>query len=146
VPGSVDEWSDQHWDRSFARHSAQVDTVKLLVTFALGIAATLVATALQVGPASGLDLAASILLGAAFLLALAAIVLDRLKWPSRRKALEKQTDEGWTDGELLVYLRLLMRDTEDENQTVVARVRKAAEYQVLLSGVAAALAVVSLFQ
>jgi len=123
-----------------------VDTVKLLVTFALGFAATIVATALQVEPQNGWDVAATVFLGLAFILAVAAILLDRLRWPNRRKVLEKQADEGWTDAQLLAYLRLLMRDTEDENERVVGHVRRAAEYQVVMSGAAVSLAVVSLFQ
>jgi hypothetical protein len=146
VPASVDEWSDQHWDRSFARQTAQVDSIKLLVTFSLGFAATIVATALQVDPVTGWDKAATAVLAAAFLLTILAIYLDQLQWPDRRKVLEKQTDERWTDDRLLEYLSQLMRDTEDENKIVVRQVRHAAEYQVILASLAAAFAVTSLFQ
>src|SRR5690348_7390212 len=105
MPSSVDEWSDQHWDRAFSRQTSQTDTVKLLVTFALGISTTAVATALQVAPQNGLDLAASVTLGAGFVFTVAIFLLDRLKWPSRRKVLLLQQDEGWTDVQLLSYLR-----------------------------------------
>jgi hypothetical protein len=146
VPESIDQWSDQHWDRSFARQTSQVETVKLLVTFSLGIAGTMVATALQVSPPNAWDLAALVLLAVAFLLTLVSIGLDRLKWPSRRAALDKQADEGWDEAELLVYLRGLMRDTEEENDRVVRHVRHAAEFQVLAAAVAAGLAVTSLLR
>ena len=146
MPTSVDEWSDQHWDRSFNRQTSQVETVKLLVTFSLGIAAALVATALQVTPQNGWDTAAIVMLAIAFLLTLLSIGLDRLKWPSRRAALDEQADKGWTNDQLLVYLRGLMRDAEEENDRVVRNVRHAAEFQVLLAAVAAGFAVTSLFQ
>jgi hypothetical protein len=142
----MDEWSDQHWDRSFARQTSQVETVKLLVTFSLGIAGALVATGLQVIPQNGWDKAAVVFLAIAFLLTLVAIGLDRLKWPNRRAALDKQADEGWSEVQLLTYLRSLMRDTEEENARMVRHVRHAAEFQVLAASVAGGLAVTSLFQ
>ena len=146
MPTSLDEWSDQHWDRAFARQTAQADNVKLLVTFALALSGTMVATALQVPLQNGLDLAASIVLGLGFLLTIAVIFLDRLKWPNRRKILQTQTDEGWTDTQLLDYITRATRDAEEENLAVVHRIQRVAEYQLCLSGVAATLSVISLFQ
>jgi hypothetical protein len=143
MPLSVDEWSDQYWDRVFARQSSQVDTVKLVVTFSLAISSTMVATALQVTPPQGkLDLAASVVLGAGFLLTIAVILMDRLKWPSRRKLLQKQTDNGWTDHQLLTYITSASRDAEEENETVVRRVKTLAESQLILAGPAGTLAVI----
>jgi hypothetical protein len=146
VPASLDEWSDQHWDRTFLRQSAQVDSAKLLVTFALAFSGTLVATALQVAPQGRLDLAASLVVGVGFLLTVTVILLDRLKWPSRRKMLDRQADLGWTDAQLLAYIRSATRDVEEENEATVGRVHCFARYQLLVSGAAAVLAVISLFQ
>lgn len=146
MPQSIEEWSDQHWDRSFARQTSQVETVKLLVTFSLGIAAALVATALQVTPQNGWDTAAVVLLSTAFTATLITIGLDRLKWPSRQQAMNKQTDEGWADLQLLTYVRGLMRDAHDENERVVRYMRNAATLQVLAAAVAGGLAVTSLYQ
>lgn len=144
MPASVDEWSDQTWDRAFARQAAQADNVKLLATFALALAGTMVATALQVMPQGRLDLAAAIVLGGAFLLTVAVILLDRLKWPSRRKALQRQTDNGWTDPQLLAYIRIATRDAQEENDALIRRLQRVAEYQLILSGAAGVLAVISL--
>jgi hypothetical protein len=146
MPQSIDEWSDQYWDRAFSRHTAQVETVKLVVTFSLAVAATLVASALQVAPATGWDIAASIVLGLAFISTLVTIQLDRLKWPTRREVLQKREDEGWTEVELLLYLPRLYRDTEEWNDRVVGFVRRSAEYQLLLAAATGTLAVVSLFR
>jgi hypothetical protein len=147
VPSSVDEWSDQHWDRAFARQTSQADTVKLVVTFALAISSTMVATALQVKPPQGkLDLWASIVLGVGFLLTIAVILLDRLKWPSREKALTEQIVRHWSDADLLDYIRIVSRDLEGENEQVIRNMKRLTEYQLLIAGVAATLSVISLFQ
>jgi hypothetical protein len=58
MPQNIDEWSDLYWDRAFGRQTTQVETVKLVVTFSLAFAPTLVAGALQVDPWIGLDTAA----------------------------------------------------------------------------------------
>lgn len=144
MPESVDQWSDQHWDRSFARQTAQVETVKLLVTFSVGVSAALAAAALQVKGRTAWNVAAIVLLGVAFALTLLTIGLDRLKWPNRRAALDRQSDLGWTEAQLLVYVRSLMRDAEDENDRVVRQVRYVATYQLLAVAVTAGLAVTSL--
>lgn len=146
VPSSVDEWSDQHWDRSYSRQSSQADTVKLVTTFALAVAATLVATALQVSPQGLIDLWSSICLGLSFLGVIAVIIFDRLQWPSRSKVLQHQADHGLSDTQLLNYLTMLSRDLEESNENVINRMKRLAEYQILLAAAAATLAVVSLFQ
>ncbi|MCZ2807606.1 hypothetical protein O2W18_21075 [Modestobacter sp. VKM Ac-2983] len=146
MPASFDAWSDQHWDRSFARHTAQVETIKLLVTFTLGIAGTLVATALQVEPQNGWDKSAVAMLAIAFVLTLCAVGLDRLKWPDRQTALDLQTTNTWTEAQLLRYLSGKMRQAHGENEIVVSSVRHAAEFQVLFSLAAAGFAATSLLQ
>jgi hypothetical protein len=60
--------------------------------------------------------------------------------------LDKQSDLGWTDAQLLAYIRSATRDAEEENEAVVRRIKIAAQYQLLLAGLAATLAVISLFQ
>jgi hypothetical protein len=146
MPASINEWSDQHWDRAFARQTSQADSAKLLATFALALAGTLVGTTLQVSPQNGLDLAASITLGVGFLLTVAVIVMDRLRWPSRQKLLQKQVDEGWTDAKLLEYIRVVTRDAEEENEIVIRRIKRCVEYQLLASGAAGVFSVISLFR
>ena len=73
---------DQNFDQKLARQRAQADTAKLVTTFSLAFAATILATALQVANTSkGLDLAATICLGLAFLLTLVVIMLDNVVEP-----------------------------------------------------------------
>jgi hypothetical protein len=146
MPQSVDEWSDFYWDRSFVRQSSQVETAKLVVTFSLAVAGSLIASALQSAPINGLDIAASIVLGAAFTATIVTILLDRLKWPERQKLLDRQQQMSWDDLALLDYIRLVHKDTEAENKDVVRRVIQAAVCQIALAAAAGTLAVVSLFQ
>lgn len=146
MPQSMDEWSDQYWDRALARQTAQVDAVKLVVTFSLAVAATLVASALQAPPSTDWDTAAAILLGLAFAATLVSVMLDRLKVPRRQAVLQKQQDETWSDIELLLYVQRLQRDLDEENEVVVRHVRRSAEYQLLLAVGAGALSIVSLLQ
>src|SRR4051812_38221357 len=111
MPQSIDEWSDQHWDRAFARQTAQVDTAKLIVTFSLLVAATFVATALLGPPTNGLDVAASIVILLAFVVTgLILVWLDRLQWPNREDLLNRQQRVGWDDNALLAYIRDVHRD------------------------------------
>jgi hypothetical protein len=146
VPQSKDDWLDQHWDRAFARHTSQVETVKLVVTFSLAVAATLVASALQSDPKTGWDQSASVLLGLAFIATLISVMLDRLKLPSRRLLLQEQEDEGWDDPELMANIQKVHRDLEEWNDRVVHYVRRSAEYQLILAATSGVFAVVSLFQ
>src|SRR5829696_7131621 len=146
MPETVDEWSDQHWDRAFARQSAQADNIKLVTTFALALAGTMVATTLQVDPQNQLDVWASIILGVGFLLTHTVIFMDRLKWVSHRKVLQKQIDKGWSDARLLEYIRKSSRQAEEENETLIRYMKRIAEYQLIMSGAAGTLAIISLFR
>lgn len=147
MPSSFDEWSDQHWDRSFARHSAQADAAKLVVTFSTGISGALVGTALQVTPQNNFDLAASIILGCSFIIALVTVFLDRLEWLDRPK-LEamKSAPLNWSEALLLPYIQSVSQDTENSNERIVAKIRSWAFFQLLVAGAAGVLAVMSLFQ
>lgn len=148
MPTSLDEWTDSHWERVFSRQSAQADAAKLVTTFTAAIASTLVATALQVGERSNrLDFWACIVLGAAFLATLGVIYLDRLYWPSRYKILaKKDSNLGWSDNQLMAYIKDVSTEAEENNEAVVGRIKKLAELQILLSLAAAVLAAVSLLR
>ncbi len=67
-------------DRILASQRAAVDSAKLVSTFVLALASTLVGTALQVTQAGG-ELTALILLGLSTLCALGVIFLDQLDIP-----------------------------------------------------------------
>jgi hypothetical protein len=67
-------------DRILASQRAAVDSAKLVSTFVLALAGTLVGTALQVTQAGG-EMAAVILLALSTVFALAVILLDQLDIP-----------------------------------------------------------------
>ncbi len=143
---SFDEWSAQYWQRRFSAHHSMVDTAKLMATFSLATAATLVASALQAPPQNRLDAWASFVLAVAFVLTLGVVALDRLKLPDRRRVLETQQEHKWNDEQLLHYVQILERDNTDDNEATARHVRAATILQVVAATVAACLAVISLFQ
>ena len=77
------EWMRQNFDHMVSRYRSQADTAKLVVTFTLAVAATLVATALQVGDSTVLDLWSTLLLAVAGIVTLLVVMLDRIKEADR---------------------------------------------------------------
>jgi hypothetical protein len=138
------EWLENQADRSFARQRAEVDTAKLLATFAAGVAATLVATSLQVGEPSGLDLTGTIFLAAAVLAVVCVIALDRIAEADQGKILELSQINKWTQAQVLRELRKSTVVAAYSNAEVVLSVRRALIVQVILSCVAGTIACVSL--
>src|SRR4051794_7244100 len=134
MPASIDEWLDQHWERALAEQTSLADTSRLVTTFVLAIAASLVGNALQASPQRCLTLWASIALGAAFITGLGVFMIDRPKGVDHQRVFETAKEEGWYDDEVLHYIRLLMRDLTQENRKNAALLARASRYQVLLSG------------
>src|SRR4051812_27706898 len=74
-----DEWLEEQTGRIAARQRARADNLKLIATFAAGIAATLVASALQTGQTpSWHDRAASVGLTVTVVLTALVLLADRL--------------------------------------------------------------------
>ena len=143
----VRDWLSQNFDHTMARQRSQADTAKLLVTFALGIAATLVATALQVGDVPNrLDLWATFVLGAAFLVALLVILLDRVQEPDRRWLMDRLARTYLPTEAVLDKLAELEGDRHEHNDGVVSSLKVTSMIQLLLSGVAGVLAAVSMLR
>ena len=140
------EWLENQADRSFARQRAEVDTAKLLATFSAGVAATLVATSLQVGEPNGLDLAGTIFLASAVLAVIVVIVLDRVAEADQGKVLELSQVNRWTQAQVLKELRKSTLTAAYSNAEVVLNVRRALMVQVILSCVAGVIACVSLLR
>jgi hypothetical protein len=132
VPPALDEWYIRQSERVLTRQTSQVETVKLVVTFSLAIATTLVATGLQVDPVTGADIAACGLLAASFLGTVWAIGLDNLQEPDASRAEALRMQHGLTDDQFLATLRYVSMAAEDFNEHVVRRVRRAAVFQLLL--------------
>ena len=142
---AVDSWLQQNSDRVQVRQRAHVDTAKVLVSITLAVAATLVATALQVGDAPrGWDYIAAWVLLASFIVTVLVVFLDRLKEPNRHKAQDRAQRGKWPPDKLLSYLQEQALDTEDENHKVVTHVHVASAAQVLVSLLACAAAGMSL--
>lgn len=142
---ALDGWLQQNSDRVQTRQRAHVDTAKVLVSITLAVAATLVATALQVGDGPrGWDFIAAWILAASFVVTVFVVVLDRLKEPNRHKAQDRAQRGKWSPDQLLAYLQDQALDTEDENHKVVRNVHIATAAQVLVSLLACAAAGMSL--
>jgi hypothetical protein len=101
------EWIERQADRSFARQRAQVDTAKLLATFAAGVAAALVATALQVGRPSYLDKVSLWLFAACSFAVIMVVLCDRLTEADHTQTCVVAATNGWDDNRLVGELRIL---------------------------------------
>ncbi|MBQ1010830.1 hypothetical protein KBX53_07690 [Micromonospora sp. M51] len=138
------EWLEGQADRASARQRAQVDTAKLLATFAAGVAATLVATALQVGTPEKLDEIATWSLGACFFAVIWIILLDRIAVADHTRILELSHLHNWDDQRLMTELRTATIKAAHSNSEVVNCVRMALALQVALSATTGTIAVLSL--
>jgi hypothetical protein len=77
---SMEPWMASQIDRRLSGQEASSNTSLLIVTFAEGIAATLVASGLQVGKHHALLVAASIMLGLGFIAILRVLWLEPEGW------------------------------------------------------------------
>lgn len=123
-------------ERVAVRQRAQVDTAKLVVTFVLAVAATLVGTGLQVTPNEWPDKVASALLGVALVLALVTINKDRLLEPDF-----DAVSSEYTDVQRAASMRTLLVSTTKSNEIVVSSVKNWAYRCVLVSVLAGGVAV-----
>ncbi|MFF5079198.1 hypothetical protein ACFY36_19240 [Actinoplanes sp. NPDC000266] len=128
-----EEWLEVQADRALARQRAQVDTAKLLATFAAGIAGALVATALQVGEPEGLDWAAAWLLLVTFVAVLGVIAVDRLAEADHDQILNVRAIRNWDQDKMLEELRVAALTAVYSNGGVVRMVRSVLALQLLLS-------------
>lgn len=143
MPEPVEQWFDVHTDRVLNRQTSQLETIKLLVTFSLGIAAALVATALQVDPLREVDYAACWVLAVAFLLTIAVILNDTSITMDEQDARET-IGPLWSDARKLRLVRRRTRRAVRFNERVVSRSKIWTAVQLTVSLSAAVLAAVSL--
>jgi len=143
VAQTLGDWLQQNSDRVLARQRAQVDTAKILVSITLAVAATIVATALQVRATAELTLAACWILAAGFVATVPVVMLDRLKEPDRLYAQDRAHRGKWSDDQLLDVLHGLALDAEKENNSVVRIVQVATAVQVTVSLVCGVFAVIA---
>jgi hypothetical protein len=137
-------WIDVQADRLFAHQRAGVDTAKLVATFAAAVAASLVASALEVGPPSAADRQAAWLLGASVALALVVVLLDRLTVADHRALLERGHLLGWSAEDLLSEFRVATLKATKVNEGVVRSIRVVLAIEIVVSLAAALRAASSL--
>ncbi|MGW3960822.1 hypothetical protein ACWED2_13475 [Amycolatopsis sp. NPDC005003] len=137
-------WHERDLDRRSARQRSQVDTAKILVTFSVGVAAAIAASALQVSRFRAFDVVCVSLLGLAFLLAFAVVVLDRTTAVDRDSLLAEAQLRGWSDEKLLLEFTIALTASTAYNEHVVDLVKRVALLQVAVAFLSATAGSVSL--
>lgn len=135
------EWVDAQADRCFDRQRSQVETAKLVATFAAGAAGAVVATALQVEPVTDRDRWGIWLFGASAVLAVFVMILDRIAEADHRFIASLYSGNNAVIQDKIRDATLL---TLDWNDTVVGDVRRALALQLAVSVAAGWFAAVSL--
>ncbi|MBN9795647.1 hypothetical protein DMP17_44840 [Pseudonocardia sp. TMWB2A] len=136
---AVEAQEQAHAERIATRQRSQVDTAKVVVTFAQAIAATLVGTGLQVTPNLWPDAVATVLLGFGFLLALVTVFADRLIEPDFGAISPTETDTS-----KLKMMQVLITSCARSNEAVVGQVKFAAAACLFVSFLAGLVAAVAL--
>lgn len=143
------EWLDDGVSRTIARQRAQGDSMKLLVTFVVSIAASLVGTVFQVRWTTGLHLPEKGSLAlAASALVLAAIVFamsDDVDEVDVRQVIAVSDTMREDDQARLQRLRREALITLRTNEKALASLRRVVIAQGVTSALAFGLAAVSLF-
>lgn len=144
--GAIQEWLESQAERVSTRQRAQQDSAKLLATFASGVGAAVVGTALQVaaGKIAWADFAGAGLLALSVALALVVVFSDRLKEPDHEKCIVDNVGAGRTQEELLGELRRAVLLSIEVNERFVAQTRCILISQILVSLGCVAFGLVSL--
>jgi len=137
------DWFNSSYDRTFSRHRSQADTSKLVVTFSLAVAATFVATALQVTGNWGLDVLATVILAIAFLITLNVVLSDKIMEPDPAWLAQQLLRDMRVDGVVAAISDLQSR-TEERNQERLDDVRNTVTLQLILAFAASTVAAISL--
>lgn len=138
----VAAWIEDHVARQIAEQRAVVDGAKVVATFAGGIAATLLATALQVGPKpSYLDLAAAGLWAVVLVLTIAVFLADDSAVDVDYAAI---VGAGGSKKHQLRQLRQNLITAANSNSGLVTRAFRRVAWQGLFSVLVIASSVVSL--
>lgn len=141
---AVEQWKQEHVDQSLVRQRAQADGVKLVVTFFAAIAATLVATSLQIGRPSWLDVLATVGLIVTIVETCMVISSDRLREVDQAKVDGVIMNPQWTWDRRLEELRDLGVSLVDLNEVILSGVLKHRTRQLICASVASLVAVISL--
>lgn len=135
-------WLEGQAERILARQRSRADTAKLVATFAAGIAAALVASALQAGAEpSGWDWVSAWALGLTVVLTTGVVLLDRLEEPDHNRVLNLAALGQWSDEHRLFELRAAALEATRTNEGIIRRVTTFLWMQLVvavLTGTAAA--------
>jgi uncharacterized membrane protein len=134
---SVTNWLEGDADRAMSRQRAQADSAKLVATFVIGVAASVVASALQMNRtgAESYNKWASILLALSAILTVFVIILDRISEADHKSLLEEAHVKKWSEAELLEELRTLTITASRDNQKVLREVQLALLLQFVVASV-----------
>lgn len=142
--GTVGDWLEQQADRISVRQRSQVETAKLLVTFATGIAATLVGTALQVDGRPWQEVVGVVLLAISTVGAVMVVLLDSMREADYSNVLRDAEIRELTPAERLKELRSIQIAAVDVNEKIVRRVRATSLLQVLVAAASGVFAVLGI--
>ncbi len=141
---TVADWLEGQMERVLARQRTQVDTAKLIATFSTAVSASLVATGLQVAPATDADRNSLSLLLISFVLALAVAFADRIREVDHRLVLEEAAAEELSEQQKLVRLARASIIASRFNDRVVRLVRAILLLQLMTAAFAAAVSAIPL--
>ena len=141
---SIAAWVEANADRVQARQKAQADAAKLIATFIVAVAASLVAAQLQEKTSAVFDRWSVILLAVSTVLAVMVVLLDRLSEADHLEILEEARLLGWDNETLLGELRLNSVAAARDNEKVLREVRIALLVQFVCAIAGGAVAVAGL--
>jgi hypothetical protein len=142
----IPEWLEGQAARMLDRQRATVESSKLMATFIAAVAATIVATALQVGRPGWLDFLATAGLVWCLIATWRVIEADRLTVADHHTILTSGAAAGLSQDDMLRDLRAETIAAVDDNEIVVKYVRSALWRVLLAAALASALALISLLR
>lgn len=146
VATTPEDWMDVRINTELAEQAAGADAAKVIVAFTTGVAAALIAPALEeAGPLDWLKAAAALSLIVALGLAVWVFLADQLEQPDHRAVTtaHHQRPEA-TREELLYQLRLSAQTAVNINGPLVRRMRVWGRAQVAVAVLSCALSIASL--
>lgn len=143
---STATWIEEHSLRKSAHQLARIETTKLVTTFASGIAATLVASAMQSYGGTHVAVASVTALGTSVVLVLVIFVVGQLSEPDGKQIEAVCVAAGLPSERVVALLRLGFEHALDANQAIVRFVTVVAVLQVTIAFSSAAFAIWTMWQ
>lgn len=132
--------------RELSSQAGKADAIKLVATFASGVAATLTAAALQTSPAVTLDYWASWLLATAILLTIGLVLLDRLTEPKLDDLVVAALESTWKEKQIRREFRIRTYSAVLNNRKSLDILTFVLFVQVSVAASSGGCAIVSLLQ